>query len=277
MSVFNDTALVSCILEYYFKDAHVLIQEPRNYTVNSSRANIWTFLRGTPRIKSLLLVSKTFNKSMKFGSYDVNSIQILRPIGADPYSPLDPSIPMESLQKYLFTKGVRVPSLGNGWSDMGDRLACGIKQGMMDAECIDIECLDGFLSLEQDAISTHPVLPMAKKMRIGSVGHAGLVSRIVVEEAFQRSQKRAMARMNLNHDMTNMGSIEELIIESPLPVRVERNILPGRIEFYFSPNIQSDALPNLTVRSLTMITKKMTSHHRYVFQCTLFNVKPSTN
>lgn len=254
--IFQDTSLVQYILEKLFQNTNIHIETPSSI-YPGRKQEPWILMRRVPKIMSLKLVNTTFRDVFRTTKFKVPLFSIARPLGSDPYMPLDIGFPMDKLGEILSPQTVYLPTIGNAFSNYDDTKASGIRQNLMDAEYVNIECLDGFLTLEKDFVSTNPVLPNVKRMRIGRVGHTGMVSRIVIEEMFTRSQSRAVTMMNLKCDMTNMGSIEELVIESPLPVRMERNVLPGRMEYYFNSNNSHQSKDPMCVRSMNMIIKKV--------------------
>ena len=66
-----------------------------------------------------------------------------------------------------------------------------------------------------------------------------------------------MLMSNVGDRMTNLGSVKELSIGAPIPVRIMKNALPGRIEFFFGmPEKKMNADKTMSYRSLEMITRK---------------------
>lgn len=73
--------------------------------------------------------------------------------------------------------------------------------------------------------------------------------------------------------MTDMGGVLELEISSPLAVRIHRNELPGRLEFYFAPSASAlGARSSMLYTSLDKITRfvlgESPSTHTTVHGCT---------
>ena len=119
---------------------------------------------------------------------NITPLVMLRQDGYDPYTPVDLGMPMKALMKYnLKPDKVSVPSLGNAFSQGTDTFACGVHEGMMGASNIVIERLSGLLTL-CDSDSTPLVMGTVSKMRICSVGHTGMISRVVMAKLFRESQ-----------------------------------------------------------------------------------------
>lgn len=251
--VLQDPSLVQYILEKLFSNASIFLQEPAStvyYHLHYRKG--WRLLADCPRLLTLQLINKTFYSTMKSTQFHVKVIAMSRPmLGHDPYVPVDLSTPFKWLKDHFIPQQVYVPSIGNGFDLGTDTMACGVKENMLDAEYVNIERLEGLLGV----FHHQKVMTGTKRLRIGGVGHTGMVSRLAVERMFHESQISAM--YTTNDLMVNMGSVEDLIIDSPLPVRVERNHMDGRIEFYMNScpkNENTEA--KIAFRSLNIIVKR---------------------
>lgn len=103
---------------------------------------------------------------------------------------------------------------------------------------LKVGSLDGLLSLSGNK---RVLPPTVRKMRILAVGHAGLTNRAVSGGLFRAVQLRltpgGAAAACGGLPMSDMGGVTHLDIAAPLAVRVFRNELPGRLEFYFTPDM----------------------------------------
>lgn len=166
--------------------------------------------------------------------------------------------------KHLRPRCIVVQTLGNSFEPSNtprevESACCISTDALSNCEEIKIGSLDGILSLHRraadgkvysdvmpDCISSTQrgplLLPRATRITIASVGHAGQANRRVVERLFADCWSRST---NLTSDgMANMGSIREVVIQSPMPVRVYRCMLEGRIDFYF----QRDGAPQVNMQ-----------------------------
>ena len=223
--VLENPSLVQLILEKVLNGSHIRMREPQ---LRGEQA--WMLMHGSPRILSMGLVNNLFHDTMGSVKFQIAVLSLERKFNCDPYTLMDTSVPFRHLMSRCKwdLEEVRVQSIGNAFSKIGDTMACGVKESMMGARIVEIGCLDGLMALDD----THTqVMPSVSRMQISSVGHAGMVSRMVNERMFRESQSRCSGMTN--EGMTNMGGIDELIVESCIPVRMEKNNLPMRIEFYF--------------------------------------------